>query len=31
VKLAGGKLTEDIYLFSPGGSPDLTGTLAKTS
>ena len=31
VKLAGGKLTEDIYLFSPSGSPNLTGTLAKTS
>jgi hypothetical protein len=31
VKLHGGKLTEDIYLISPSGSPDLTGTLAKTS
>jgi hypothetical protein len=31
VKLEGGKLTEDIYLFSPSGPPDLTGTLAKTS
>ena len=31
MKLQGGKLTEDIYLFSPSGSPDLTGTLAKTS
>jgi serine/threonine protein kinase len=31
VKLNGGKLTENIYLFSPSGSPDLTGTLAKTS
>jgi serine/threonine protein kinase len=31
VKLEGGKLTEDIYLISPSGSPDLNGTLAKTS
>ena len=31
VKLVGGKLTEDIYLISPSGPPDLTGTLAKTS
>jgi serine/threonine protein kinase len=31
VKLSGGKLTENIYLFSPSGPPDLTGTLAKTS
>ncbi len=31
VKLSGGKLTENIYLFSPSGSPDLTGTLAKAS
>ena len=31
VKLKDGKLTENIYLFSPSGSPDLTGTLAKTS
>ena len=31
VKLKDGKLTEDIYLISPSGSPDLTGTLAKTS
>jgi hypothetical protein len=31
VKLTGGKLTENIYLFSPTASPDLTGTLAKTS
>jgi serine/threonine protein kinase len=31
VKLNGGKLTEDIYLTSPSGSPGFTGTLAKTS
>ena len=31
VKLSGGKLTENIYLFSLSGSPDLTGTLAKAS
>jgi hypothetical protein len=31
VKLTGGKLTENIYLFSPSGSPNLTGTLAKAS
>ena len=31
VKLNGGKLTENIYLISPNGSPGLTGTLAKTS
>jgi hypothetical protein len=31
VKRSGGKLTENIYLFSPSGPPDLTGTLAKTS
>jgi hypothetical protein len=31
VKLTGGKLTEGIYVISPNGSPDLTGTLAKTS
>jgi serine/threonine protein kinase len=31
VKLNGGKLTEDIHLFSPSGPPELTGTLAKTS
>jgi hypothetical protein len=31
VKLDGARLTEDVYLFSLSGSPDLTGTLAKTS
>jgi tRNA A-37 threonylcarbamoyl transferase component Bud32 len=31
VKLTGAKLTEDVYLFSPSGSPNLTGTLAKAS
>jgi serine/threonine protein kinase len=31
VKLHGGKLTEDIYVLSPSGPPDLTGTLAKAS
>jgi hypothetical protein len=31
VKLQGGKLIEDIYVLSPSGPPDLTGTLAKTS
>jgi hypothetical protein len=32
VKINGGKLTENIYLFGPSGaSPDLTGTLAETS
>ena len=31
VKLMDGKLTEDIYLTSPSGSPGFTGTLAKTS
>jgi serine/threonine protein kinase len=31
VKLKDGKLTEDVYLTSPSGSPGFTGTLAKTS
>ncbi len=31
VKLKDGKLTEDVYLVSPSGSPGFTGTLAKTS
>jgi len=31
VKLNDGKLTEDVYLTSPTGSPGFTGTLAKTS
>ena len=29
VAVKDGKLTEHVYLFSPGGRPDFTGTLAK--